>query len=284
MASSAPIRLPLRMLTRPAKANQFLSSHHLRARQPATPLRPVFTCRYNSDVTNPPPESAETKTVAETEVPIPSETKTKVTVTSPAQVTGENAADDKGTKLDFRLPRTEYGVPSCDLQLRSYSVRNLEFFSDFALRAAYYLGLPAFGPVPLPRIVERWTVPRSSFVFKKSQENFERKTLRRLIQIKDGNPETVEVWLAFLRKHAYYGIGMKANVFAFEKLEVGKAMDLEMEKMRETIDATLDQIAVKKGPKGGLEGAKILELINREDFRAASHGNAPMVKAPKPFT
>lgn len=57
-----------------------------------------------------------------------------------------------------------------------------------------------------------------------------------------------------------------------------------MEKMRETIDATLDQIAVKKGPKGGLEGAKILELINREDFRAASHGNAPMVKAPKPFT
>lgn len=42
--------------------------------------------------------------------------------------------------------------------------------------------------------------------------------MRRLIQIKDGNPETVEVWLAFLRKHAYYGIGMKANVYEFTKL------------------------------------------------------------------
>lgn len=112
----------------------------------------------------------------------------------------------------------EYGVPSCDLQLRSYSVRNLEFFSDFALRAAYYLKLPAFGPIPLPRITERWTVPKSNFVNKKSQENFERKTLRRLIQIKDGHPETVELWLAFLKKHAYYGIGMKANVWEYNEL------------------------------------------------------------------
>jgi ribosomal protein S10 len=112
----------------------------------------------------------------------------------------------------------KYGIPSCDLQLRSYSVPNLEFFADFALRAAYYLGLPAFGPVPLPRITERWTVTRSTFIFKKAQENFERITMRRLIQIRDGNPDTVQIWLAFLQKHAYYGIGMKANVWEFSAL------------------------------------------------------------------
>ena len=61
-------------------------------------------------------------------------------------------------------------------------------------------------------------MPKGSFIHKKSQENFERKTLRRLIQIKDGERETVEVWLAFVNKYAYYGIGMKANVWAFEKL------------------------------------------------------------------
>lgn len=114
------------------------------------------------------------------------------------------------------LRRTaEHGIPSCDLQLRSYSLQPLEFFSDFALRAAYYLGLPAFGPVPLPRITERWTVPRDHFIFKKSQENFERRTLRRMIQIQDGNPETVQLWLAYLRKHQYYGIGIKANFWEF---------------------------------------------------------------------
>jgi ribosomal protein S10 len=141
------------------------------------------------------------------------------------------ATTDAEAPESLRLPRNvqaiylkplrreaEYGVPSCDLQLRSYSVRNLEFFADFALRAAYYLHLPAFGPVPLPRITERWTVPKSNFIFKKSQENFERITMRRLIQIKDGNPETVELWLAFLKKHAYYGIGMKANVWEYNEL------------------------------------------------------------------
>lgn len=132
---------------------------------------------------------------------------------------------------DIRFPRSvqavylrplrreaKYGVPSCDLQMRSYSVRNLEFFADFALRAAYYLNLPAYGPTPLPRHVERWTVPASHFVHKKSQENFERITMRRLIQIKDGHPETVQIWLAFLKKHAYYGIGMKANVWEYNEL------------------------------------------------------------------
>lgn len=147
--------------------------------------------------------------------------------------TGADSAESAESEesLTPRLPRSvqaiylkplrrtpKFGVPACDLQLRSYSVRNVEFFADFALRAAYYLNLPASGPVPLPRIIERWTVPRSNFVHKKSQENFERITLRRLIQIQDGNTETVEIWLAFLRKHAYYGIGMKANVWEYEKL------------------------------------------------------------------
>lgn len=133
--------------------------------------------------------------------------------------------------LEPRLPRSvqavylrplrrqaKFGIPACDLQLRSYSVRNVEFYADFALRAAYYLNLPASGSVPLPRITERWTVPRSNFVHKKSQENFERITIRRLIQIHDGHPETIEIWLAFLRKNAYYGIGMKANVWEHERL------------------------------------------------------------------
>lgn len=142
----------------------------------------------------------------------------------------------RATRLDTiaqkaRLPRSvqavylrplrrkaQYGLPVCDLQLRSYSARNVEFFADFAVRAAYYLKLPVSGPVPLPRIVERWTFPRSNFVHKKSQENFERITLRRLLQIKDGNPQTVQTWLAFLRKHALYGVGMKANVWEHESL------------------------------------------------------------------
>lgn len=121
----------------------------------------------------------------------------------------------------YRTPfRHDYthGIPVASLQLRSFSVRNLEFFADFAMRVAYYLKLPASGPTPLPKRIERWTMPRSNFVHKKSQENFERITLRRLITVYDGHPEVVEIWLACLQKWQFYGVGMKANVWQFEGL------------------------------------------------------------------
>ncbi|PHH49531.1 37S ribosomal protein S10, mitochondrial [Ceratocystis fimbriata CBS 114723] len=168
-------------------------------------------------------------------------------VNSPASKNPENTASiNEAEEKLRRLPMSvqaiymkplkraaKYGIPSCDLQLRSYSLRPLEFFADFALRAAYYLNLPAYGPVPLPQITERWTVPRSHFIFKKSQENFERVTKRRLIQIRDGDPQAVQVWLAFLRKHAFYGVGTKANVWEFSELGVGKTMDVEVPESQE---------------------------------------------------
>lgn len=89
---------------------------------------------------------------------------------------------------------------------------------DFAMRAAYYLGLPARGPSPLPRIRQRWTVLKSPFAMKKAQENFERRTMRRLVEIQDGDPEVVKIWLAYLRKYAFYGVGMKANLWEWEGL------------------------------------------------------------------
>ncbi|KAF7561870.1 hypothetical protein G7046_g2241 [Stylonectria norvegica] len=161
----------------------------------------------------------------------------------------------------------EYGIPSCDLQLRSFSIQPLEFFADFALRAAYYLGLPAYGPTPLPRITERWTVPKSNFIFKKAQENFERRTLRRLIQIKDGNPETVQLWLSYLRKHQYYGVGMKANVWEFTQLGVGQEMDALPKEQLEQIESKWAHLGQTK-TIGTVE--KVEELLNRRRFREAA--------------
>ncbi|KUJ19785.1 ribosomal protein S10, partial [Mollisia scopiformis] len=211
--------------------------------------------------------------------------------TSPPEITHESDVSDLAEN-DIRLPRSvqavylrplkrrpKYGVPTCDLQLRSYSIRNLEFFCDFAIRAAYYLGLPASGPVTLPRITERWTVPRGSFIHKKSQENFERRTVRRLIQIKDGEAETQELWLAFLRKYSYYGIGMKANVWEFSKLNVGKEMDAQMEKMKDVLEPTLNNLAFNKKSK---LAKKPVSTINKAVFRQASGASGPMQdKRPK---
>ncbi|UNI19715.1 Tryptophan--tRNA ligase [Purpureocillium takamizusanense] len=198
------------------------------------------------------------------------------------QLTAESKSGGQG---QLRRPRSlqalylkplkreaEFGIPSCDLQFRSFSLQPLEFFVDFALRAAYYLGLPAYGPVPLPRITERWTVPRSHFIFKKSQENFERVTLRRLIQIKDGHPETVQLWLAYLRKHQYYGVGMKANIWEFTQAGVGRSMEVPEDQLK-GLDTAWAQLGQTKS-MGTAD--KVEELLNSRRFKEAAGLRQPL--------
>ncbi|RJP40938.1 MAG: 30S ribosomal protein S10 [Phycisphaerales bacterium] len=48
------------------------------------------------------------------------------------------------------------------------------------------------GPVPLPTRVERYTVLRGPHIDKKSREQFEMRTHKRLIDIYEANPRTIE--------------------------------------------------------------------------------------------
>ena len=48
------------------------------------------------------------------------------------------------------------------------------------------------GPIPLPTRIERYTVNRSPFIDKKSREQFEIRTHKRIIDILEPNARTVE--------------------------------------------------------------------------------------------
>lgn len=48
------------------------------------------------------------------------------------------------------------------------------------------------GPIPLPTRIERYTVLRSPFIDKKSREQFEIRTHKRIIDILDPNARTIE--------------------------------------------------------------------------------------------
>ncbi|KAH0846927.1 hypothetical protein AYO21_02377 [Fonsecaea monophora] len=162
-----------------------------------------------------------------------------------------------------------HGIPVCQLQLRSFSTRNLEFFADFCVRAAYYLSLPCRGPTPLPKKIERWTVLKSNFVNKKAQENFERITMKRLITVYDGHPEVVETWLAFVRKWQFYGVGMKANLWGWEGLDVASKMDHDFTSLEKELDSKLRLFGFNKtaGKKNDL-----LDLLERQGHRREGIG------------
>ena len=60
------------------------------------------------------------------------------------------------------------------------------------VRTAEKTGASVCGPVPLPTRRERWTVLRSPHIDKKSREQFELRTHKRLIDIVDSRPATID--------------------------------------------------------------------------------------------
>jgi small subunit ribosomal protein S10 len=60
------------------------------------------------------------------------------------------------------------------------------------VRTAEKTGATVKGPIPLPTRRERWTVLRSPHIDKKSREQFELRTHKRLIDIVDSRPATVD--------------------------------------------------------------------------------------------
>ena len=60
------------------------------------------------------------------------------------------------------------------------------------VRTAHTSGAPVRGPIPLPTRRQRWTVLRSPHIDKKSREQFELRTHKRLIDIVDSRPQTID--------------------------------------------------------------------------------------------
>jgi len=158
-----------------------------------------------------------------------------------------------------------YGITVAQLQIRGHYHPPVAFMADFCMRAAYYFGLPATGPVPLPRRIERWTVIRAPFIFKKTQENFERRTYSRLVTVKDGHPDIVEMWISYCIQNAYHGTGMKAHVFSHDRIGVGKTMQKDIQKLIET-----DRWAVDGYNTMADDAALLQETVNKEVLRIES--------------
>ena len=136
--------------------------------------------------------------------------------------------------------RPQHNIIVAQLQIRGYYLPPVEFMADFCARAAYYFGLPCTGPVPLPRRIERWAVIKSPFVMKKVFENFERRTHSRLVTIKDGHPDVVEMWLSYCYQNMYHGTGMKAHLFSNDYVGVGKTMSQDIKQLIETERWSID--------------------------------------------
>ena len=78
------------------------------------------------------------------------------------------------------------------IRLKAYDHRVLDNSTKDIVNTAKRTGAQVRGPIPLPTHIERFTVNRSPHVDKKSREQFEIRTHRRLLDIVDPTPQTVD--------------------------------------------------------------------------------------------
>ena len=78
------------------------------------------------------------------------------------------------------------------IRLKAYDHRVLDQSVRLIVETAERTGADLVGPVPLPTKIERFTVQRSPFVDKDSQEHFEIRTHNRLIDIVDPDSKTID--------------------------------------------------------------------------------------------
>jgi len=78
------------------------------------------------------------------------------------------------------------------IKLRAYDHRILDQSVKEIVDTAHRTGARLVGPVPLPTKINKYTVLRSPHVDKKSREQFEIRTHKRLIDILEATSETVD--------------------------------------------------------------------------------------------
>ena len=78
------------------------------------------------------------------------------------------------------------------IRLKAYDSRLLDQSVKEIVETAKRTGARVVGPIPLPMKVQRFTVLRSPHVDKKSREQFEQRTYKRLLEIIEPTQQTVD--------------------------------------------------------------------------------------------
>jgi len=78
------------------------------------------------------------------------------------------------------------------IRLKAFDHRLLDSSTHEIVNTAKRTGAKVRGPIPLPTRIEKFTVLRSPHVNKKSREQFEIRTHKRLLDIVDPTPQTVD--------------------------------------------------------------------------------------------
>lgn len=157
---------------------------------------------------------------------------------------------------------------------------------EFVRHVAHAAEVSCSGPVSLPTKTERWAVPKSPFVYKKCQEVFERKTHKRLLQLKDVHPRTLKHFINYLQANSPPGVGIRVETYQHEDVDqvIRSLEKIELAdvtpKPKILADAIIAEVA--KNPSSNL--IEVGTRLYKQIFNVAKLPSLDFTKKPKAKT
>jgi small subunit ribosomal protein S10 len=91
-----------------------------------------------------------------------------------------------------KAQKKEEGVGKLRIRVRAYEHKILDASVRQIMDTALRYDAQVVGPVPLPTEIKKYTVNRSTFIFKDAREQFEMRVYKRLIDIVNPNAKVIE--------------------------------------------------------------------------------------------
>lgn len=101
-------------------------------------------------------------------------------------------SETKVKKVVSKKEKKEDGKVILRIRVRAYESKILDASVKQIIDTAMRYDADIVGPVPLPTEIKKYTVNRASFIYKNTREQFEIRVHKRLIDIINPNPKTVE--------------------------------------------------------------------------------------------
>lgn len=105
-----------------------------------------------------------------------------------AKIKKEKKEPKKG---DTKAPKADV-VAKLRIRVRAYDHKILDASIKQIIDTAFRFDAQVLGPIPLPTEIRKYTVNRSSFVYKNAREQFEMRTHKRLIDILNPSQKVIE--------------------------------------------------------------------------------------------
>ena len=78
------------------------------------------------------------------------------------------------------------------IKIKSFDHKVIDDATHMIIETAEKTGAIVMGPIPLPTNIDKFTVNKSTFVHKNSREQYEMRTHKRLVDLTETTPATIE--------------------------------------------------------------------------------------------